>query len=149
MNVRDYRDGDIIRHRSGDNLLDGMNEVLRNHSVHTKVIEMDGEVVAMFGLAMRWQGVADVWAVVTDGARGHGCQLTREARKLVDRYAFELGLWRMSALVHEGVPEYQRWICLLGFEPEGREHMGAPDGADFIRYTRLWPWAAPLAHRLQ
>lgn len=134
VSVRDFRDGDVGGlHRDGDQLAD-MRSVVMRHGSFTKTIEGDGEVLAVLGLVVRWDGVADVWAVIGDGARGRGVALTRAARRLLRRFASELRLRRVGASVQASRDEYCRWIELLGFECEGVEARAAPDGGDVFRY---------------
>ena len=136
MNVRPYQPGDI-----GDgfqrprDLVRPLNHVLMAHGSFVRSIEVDDTVIAVVGMQVRWPGVADVWAVVSDDARGHGIQLTRAVRRLLAQFASELGLWRVSTLVKTGVEENQRWIEALGFVYEGTEVAAGPDGRDLLRYV--------------
>ena len=136
MNVRPYQPGDIGEnfHRPRD-LVRPLNNVLMAHGSFVRSIEVDEGVIAVVGMQIRWPGVADVWAVVSDDARGHGLQLTRAVKHLLKQFATELGLWRVSTLVKAGVEENQRWIEALGFVYESTEVAAGPDGRDLLRYV--------------
>lgn len=123
-------------HRPGDRIVDPGHLLSRHHSFSRAVLVGDN-VVAVFGLTLRYPGVGDVWAVVGNNALGHGRRLTRATRALVHQMFTELHLWRMSAYVRAGMPEYARWIELVGFEFEGVELRGGPDGDDLLRYRWL------------
>ena len=107
-------------------------------------ILLDGEVVAVWGLLMRWPHVADLCGCVhQDKVRGrHGLALTRMSRALLRTAAYGLRLRRITAFVEADREEYRRFAAGAGFEPEGMLAEAGPDGADLIIYTRKFPWAA-------
>ncbi len=137
VTARHYRPGDTnALHRPGDKVVN-MQSVLMMNGSFIRTLEIDDEVIAVFGLVLRWPGVADIWAIVGDKTRGHGLGFTRKVKALMRQFADELSLWRIGATVREDLVEYQAWLELLGFEKEGVESQAAPDGSNLIRYRWL------------
>ena len=136
--VRHFRPGDVHdgMHRPRD-VVQSVHALLVAHGSFMRTLEVDDQVIAVFGMKVRWAGVADVWAVVGEDARGHGLWLTRQARQLLDQFTQELALWRVGALVREDVVENRRWLEALGFEFEGVERHAGPRGEHLARYV-LW-----------
>jgi hypothetical protein len=67
---------------------------------------------------------------------------------LVHQFSEELGLHRVGVMVRADRHEYGRWASALGFEFEGVEEAGAPDGTDIHRYRWL-RWTPALNQKLQ
>ena len=132
---RPFQAGDLDGlHRPGDAIPQMSVLLVRHGSFVRTLTDDDGTVLAVFGLVMRWEGVADAWAVVGDAARGRGVSLTRKARALLRQFAAELGLRRVGIATQARIDEYCRWAELVGFGFEGVEERAAPDGGDIIRY---------------
>jgi hypothetical protein len=100
------------------------------------------ELLALGGVAQRFPGVAEAWAVI--GARvtelGLGYQFVRFARRLFEQW-LEAGRWHR---VDCGVPaapgsagKFLAWTRALGFEPEARLQRACSDGSDMIVCVRF------------
>lgn len=156
MNVREYQAEDLNDlHRPGDKSFDAQS-ILMRHGSFIRTVEVEGGVAAVFGMVVRWPGVADCWAVVGDHARGRGIFVTKAARALMHQFAQELKLHRVGVIVRADNKEYGRWAKALGFEFEGIEEAAASDGTDIHRYKWLHKWATssvaevhPPSNRLQ
>jgi len=107
-------------------------------------ITLGGEVVAVWGLLMRWPHVADLCGCVhQDKVRGrHGLALTRLSRRLLHHAAYGLTLRRVTAFVEADRPEYRRFATGAGFTPEGILEGAGPNGVDLFIYVRKFPWVA-------
>ena len=137
VQMRYYQDGDIVSstYRDGDQLC-AMNDIIMRHGTFARTVTHDGVVLAAFGCVMRYPGVADAWAVVSEDARGHGLALTRFVKRQMHAWIRELYVWRVTAgiVVGERVHEYARWAQALGFEFESVEVRAGPRGEDVWRY---------------
>jgi hypothetical protein len=100
------------------------------------------DLLALGGVAQRFPGVAEAWAVI--GARvtelGVGFRFVRFARRLFDRW-LEEGRWHR---VDCGVPAaagsvgtFLAWTGALGFAPEARLQRACSDGSDMIVCVRF------------
>lgn len=138
VQVRHYIAGDIPDdlYRFGDRLT-SMDSLLAIHGgSFARTLIIDGQVTGAFGCCIRYPGVADAWAVISDKARGHGLPMTRSVQRQMSQWIAELGLWRVSAYVMDGPrrQEYMRWIELLGFTFEGIEFHAGPHAENLWRY---------------
>ena len=137
LQVRYYQDGDVVgdMYRPGDQLC-SLNDIIVRHGTFARTVTYEGTIVAAFGCVMRYPGVADAWAVVSDDARGHGLSLTRLVRRQMHDWIKQLYVWRVTAGVVDGERslEYARWAELLGFEFESVEACAGPHGEDIWRY---------------
>lgn len=137
LTVRYYQDGDIVEetYREGDRV-SSSNDLIVRHGTFARTVTHDGVVLGAFGCVMRYPGVADAWAVISDDARGHGLALTRLIRRQMHDWIRQLYVWRVTACVIDGErsSEYARWVELLGFEFESVETHAGPHGEDVWRY---------------
>jgi hypothetical protein len=90
-------------------------------------------VVAVGGVAERWEGCAQAWMLVSCEAGPHMRWLVR----IADGF-FKQAPWRrIEAAVVEGFEPGARLMSLLGFEFEGRARCYGPDGRDHDLYARI------------
>ena len=105
---------------------------------YVRTVELYDTVLAVFGLVVRWEGVGESWAVMTEDAPGHGLAITKAA-KLFIRGAHEvLGIRRIGCIVRYDELEHRKWVTLLGYEPEFFLRSYAEDGGDVMGYVK---WA--------
>ena len=85
----------------------------------------------------------NVWAVVTEGARGHGLALTRMAKQVLGDWMKQLdfdALWTFTLL--DSV-ENRRWMSVLGFVPgEGPGSVVLDDNGVAWKGYVLWEYSA-------
>ena len=94
------------------------------------------DIAAIFGAQNMWEGVAQVWAIVSDAAIGHGKDLTKTANILLNEHAAYYKTRRFNALVNEGIEENLRWIRRLNFKSEFVMYRAAPDGNNMVGFVR-------------
>lgn len=99
----------------------------------------DGRVLAMFGVVMHWQCMAEGWLMVdTYGISKRRIQLTKGARRFFDNIGPECGLRRMQIMVSVAHKEAVAWARLLGFEVEATLKKYGPDGSDHLVFARFY-----------
>jgi len=89
-----------------------------------------GEPVAIVGCIMVLPGVGNLWAIVSDGARGQGLFMTKMCKEIINDFFKEQGLHRAQCLIRPGVEENVKWIKALGFEYESTMKAITKDKAD-------------------
>ena len=140
MRIRPYREGDIehIIRRPHDDYgpesFEHTKQVCENNITYT--FEHDSIPVAIFGVQLVWTGVAHVWTVISDGARGHGIELTKLVLRLIDDYTEANDIRRLEALIKTDTPENIKWVKLLGFEYECTHFGASPEGGNLEMYVR-------------
>lgn len=113
------------------------------HASAWAAFEIDGEVVAVWGLVLRWAHVAELCGVVDHAKlnRRHRFSFVRESRRLLSSAAYELQLRRVTAYVDATESVHRRFAEGAGFAPEGIMAGAGPRGGDIIIYWRGFPWA--------
>ncbi len=96
---------------------------LENKGLFKKTITMDnsytvtnddGHIVFCAGLAVLWQGVAEVWLCIADDSQP--VALVLAARRLLIDTITKFGLWRLHAIVREDNIKAQKFMTVLGFD---------------------------------
>ncbi len=100
-------------------------------------VVIEDEVVACFGLTFDSEGVYKIWAIISDEARGHGRLMIKFMRSTIASAYEKLGIHRLTAVVRADMPEYSRFIELLGFDYEGTMRKASPNKTDLKVYGRL------------
>lgn len=97
-----------------------------------------GRVIGAAGIVLPWPGRAVTWCLL--GAAIPPLAWTGIHRAVRSRLAQlpALGVRRVEAETAAGWPPGERWMVMLGFEPEGVARAYGPDGRDFIRWSRIW-----------
>jgi hypothetical protein len=99
-------------------------------------------LLALGGLAERFPGVAEAWAIIGDAVGRHdlGFRFTRLARGLFDQW-IRAGRWRRIdcgvPAAPQSVVRFLAWTRALGFEPEARLERACADGHDMIICVRF------------
>lgn len=135
MRLYEYGDLNNFKERDGDYL--NYDASYQANDDTYSLINEKNEVVAVMGLVVLHDGVAGVWAVISDNARGHGIAVTRFAKKLLKRWIYVYVLHRIQAMVRVDKDEYKRWIQLIGFEYESTMRKVSPDKRDMECYVLL------------
>lgn len=98
-------------------LLDEYGEERVRKAAICHTIVVGDEPIAIFGGSPpTGVGLMYVWAVVTDGARGHGLALFREARRMMKDWHERPGVRRLFSWAPELAHENIKWMELLGFK---------------------------------
>jgi RimJ/RimL family protein N-acetyltransferase len=137
MKLRGYKKGDAgsLTLRPGDEWYALEDETIMRGPAYT--FTRKGKPVACMGLLPNYHGVASIWAVITDDARGKGLALTRAAKDLLDFLINRLDLHRVQAYVRADNAEYRRWIRILGFQVECTLKQATPDKSDLYLAVRF------------
>jgi hypothetical protein len=99
----------------------------------------DGRVLAMFGVALYWQGMAEAWLMVDQKSiQNRALQLTKGSRRFFDNIGPAIGLRRCQLMVSVAHKEAISWARLLGFEQEAVLRRYGVDGADHLVFARLY-----------
>ena len=142
MKLRVYREGDLehISRRPqddfGDMALEGVRYLCENGNSY--VFEHDGIPVALFGTTILWEGVAQVWTIISDHVRGKGLQLTKTIKEMLDGYCKAHHVKRCETVVKSNVEENVKWMKLFGFEYECTHKQASPEGGDLDIYVKFY-----------
>ena len=99
----------------------------------------NGRFLAMFGIAMQWQGVAEAWLMVDHGGIGrHKVRLTKGARNFFDHVGPAFDLRRCQFMVSVAHTEAVSFAKLMGFGLEATLKQYGPDGQDHLVYARFY-----------
>ena len=131
-----YEEGDVFRvkARDGDDLGGEFQEVA---GPAWSLKDDDNNVYLSFGLLPSNEGkIGNLWAVVSDDARGHGIKMIKFARAVIDHALKEKGFARIQSIVREDKPEYYRFSQAVGLEAEGLMKKAAPDGGNLYLFAR-------------
>jgi len=141
---RHYMDSDMLRFevRKRDQLHEDVSGYLKLAGISTVTYTLmkkeNLEVVGIVGLNVLWKGVAQVWLLTSDAARGCGVSYTKECIRLMDQEALRLSIRRIHIVVDAGIKENARWAKVLGFKYESSMKKAAPNGNDMNIYV-YWP----------
>jgi hypothetical protein len=142
MKIRPYRPGDYdhIRHRPQDSYGEFAKTSIRLmcETKATLVAEHDGIPIALWGAVKLWTGVAYVWSIVSDEARGHGIELTKMVRNTLDEYCEANKIIRCESYVKAALKENVKWVQLLGFQYECTHKHASPTGGNIEIYVRFY-----------
>lgn len=98
------------------------------------------DVVAIFGGILIWEGLFDVFAIISDKARYYPVEFHKKVKRMIDVYADVLKVRRMQFYVQSDYTEGQKWAKSLGFHKESTMEAFGPTGKDCDLYVRLtWP----------
>lgn len=105
------------------------------HCFSCFTFEQNGRPVAIVGAHRMWDGVAQVWSIVSDEVRGHGLELTKTIKDLLKIVFDTHGIRRGNILVDSSIRENIRWAELLGFKYEFTMEKASPQGKDILGYV--------------
>lgn len=100
----------------------------------------DGEVVAVGGMIDHFEGVGELWLMMTKQARKHDifglialCAIGKKVNELIADHK----LRRVEAKIRADFPEAIRMIEAFGFDNEGCKREATPDRCDLFIYGKL------------
>jgi hypothetical protein len=137
LEMRQFEQTDLaaITYRDGDDYSVDLEKYAAHGDATTFLI--NGEPVAALGCVLDYPGVAMTWALISEGARGHGIALTKATKEVVEGWIELYGLHRLHCLVTPSKEEYVRWIEAIGFEKESLMKHVTPDKQDMFLYVIL------------
>ncbi len=134
VSVEPYAAGDVYRIQV--RLGDPMGGPLTECSGAKWSMKVDGKIVACIGLQPEYDGVGNLWAYISDDARGHGREMFRAGARFINGM-FEMGYHRIQCVIRKDRPEYARWIRLFGFKEEGCLIQATTDRKDVFIYAKV------------
>lgn len=96
---------------------------------------LDGEIVAIMGIALLWPGVGEVTLIPSDKFYQNKFTATKITKKFI-RLALEtFRLHRIQATALKDLPGHSRFLEFLGFQLEGTLRGYGLKGEDFNMYS--------------
>lgn len=97
-------------------------------------------IVGVGGLIIHWEGVAEVWLMLTadcekDGF--HGVIALAAIKDKMEELIRDNNIRRAQATVRTDFPQAVKMIEYFGFRCEGLMEQYCPDGGDAYRYARI------------
>lgn len=95
--------------------------------------------IAAYGIVSMWEGVATVWALLSDEATDtYPVALTRRVREMLDEMIDSMEIVRVQAEARVDHPAARNWLEGFGFEVEGTMACYGPeDHADYYLMARI------------
>lgn len=100
--------------------------------------EIDGELIAVSGYELLWQGVAWAFALVDRAkCKGHGRELATRVRESIDMLVVRDTLHRVQATCDPSDPATKVFLRAIGFRLESRMRRAAPNGNDVFMMAMI------------
>jgi len=116
----------------------GQIEQALSNSVILTFMDHNGDPVAVFGAAKRWEGCASCWGMVTNKVDKSPVSFLRASRRGMGYIRDILGLRRFDATVRADNSMNMKWLIWLGFKLEGLLESYGPAGEDHFLLARVW-----------
>lgn len=107
---------------------------------HTYTCVFDGEIVAVGGLKVYFEGVVEAWIIMTKQSKKDGIFgliACRAIEKKLNELMEELNVRRCEANVREDFPVAVRFIKALGFTFDGERKRFFPCGTSAMLYSKV------------
>ena len=116
----------------------GVKELLESQSKYGFAITcfLHNKPVASFGCARLWQGVAEMWSVIGDGARTHPIAMTKTAISFADICEIYFSLHRLQITVKTSDKRANSWARAIGFISECTMKQYSEDKQDYNLMVR-------------
>ena len=140
MIIRDLQDGDLefVREHPFESAVKNYPEMTPVPPAYT--IIFDNEIVGVGGMVILWEGVAEMWLMLTANCRKEGLFgiIALEAiRNKVDEMLEEHKIRRAQCTIRVDFPKARKMIVALGFELEGLMKCYCPDGCSVWLYAKV------------
>ena len=97
----------------------------------------DGTIVALGGVHIMWEGVAEGWFIMSKNAYQLPISMARATANLIDSFYNDNKLVRIQASVNVNDNKSISFAIWLGFKEEGVMKQYGPNGDDYIRLARF------------
>ena len=100
----------------------------------------EDKIVGVGGLRILWEGVGEVWLILTANCRKdglYGIIALNAIRDKMEELIAENNLWRVQATTRTDFPQAIKMMQAFGFERECLSKMYFPDKSDAFRYFRI------------
>jgi hypothetical protein len=118
------------------NYIDTMKQ--HEHDATALTVFYDGEIFCCGGVMLIWEGVAEIWTVISPLVHKHPLAFHKFMVEWMDIFFRKYDLVRMQATVDAECTDHVRWIESLGFineTPNGMKKFHA--GRDFYLYAKV------------
>ena len=95
------------------------------------------KVVALFGGALRWTGIAEIWAIPTVHVKPIAKAYYETMYAQLAKYETELGIRRYQTAIRTEYAQNWKFMELLGFTRESFMPKFGSNGEDYFMYVRL------------
>lgn len=96
-----------------------------------------GKPVAVFGCGLLWNGVAEVWSLLSEQSKRYPIAMIRASKAFLDICWITFNLHRLQISVKTSDNVAMRFAQALKFEPEGIMAKYSPAQEDFTLFRRL------------
>ena len=114
-----------------------LNHMLYSSKGNCHTFLVNGEPAAVVGASCLWEGVWQVWAMVTNEIRGHGLYFTKTCQLILDKSAKYYDVKRYNIIVDSTDKEHIRWAKLLGFQYEYTMVRASVYDTDVLGYVKF------------
>ena len=140
MKVRQYQDGDMakVRENPFQSEVKDYPELPIPADTYTCIFE--GEIVAVGGIKIFFEGVGESWIVMTKQSRKHnifGLIACRTIEKKLKELMEELNIRRCEANVRKDFLIAIRFVEALGFKFVGERELWFPDLVSAMLYSKI------------
>jgi L-amino acid N-acyltransferase YncA len=143
-NVRPYQQGDILKIKPRDvyandlTLNSRVEELTESADTYCYTVTNETDTpIAIIGLTLLWEGVADIWGVISDEVKKTPIAFHKQIMHSMNFYAEELKLRRLQVYVQAEFNDGCKWLRSLGFVTEGRLASFGPEGKDYYIMGRV------------
>jgi hypothetical protein len=99
---------------------------------------VEGEPIAVIGASRIFEGVYEIWSVLSEKVRDHKFSFLKKVLSLLDFGHFNLGIYRYQMNVREGHPDVLKWAAALKMKCEGLMEKFGPDKANYFMFARVY-----------
>ena len=119
--------------------LDGFKTQIAGQATRGPVITafLYGKPVAVFGCGLLWNGVAEVWSLLSPQSKRYPIAMIRASKAFLDICWITFNLHRLQISVKTSDNVAMRFALALKFEPEGIMAKYSPAQEDFTLFRRL------------
>ena len=140
MEIRPYQDGDMafVRQNPFQDAVKDYPELPIPEHTYTCVFE--GEIVAVGGIKMYFEGVGEAWIIMTKQSKKDGIFGLIACRAIEDglnSLMAELGIRRCEANVRKDFPVALRFIEALGFDFDGERKQWFPGNVSAMLFSKV------------
>lgn len=134
----DFIDPDEVHTGDGDPAFITVHDnIAEDEHTWCRTLLYNKKVVALFGGAVRWSGMAEIWSIPTIHIRPIAKSYFQTMFDQLEKYEVELNIRRYQTCVRYDYVQNQKFMELLGFEKECLMRKFGPKGEDYFLYARL------------
>jgi hypothetical protein len=119
--------------------LEGFKKQIAGQAIRGPVITafINGKPVAVFGCGLLWNGVAEVWTLLSEQSKRYPIAMVRAAKAFLDICWITFNLHRLQISVKTSDAVAMRFALALKFEAECNMKKYSPGKEDFTLLRRL------------